>query len=877
MGLGIGKKLKKFISNPLDPEQAIFGKKWSKYIHVALGQFGLLAYEALLPKVPKPPNSIEARGKAYNPDLRQNQAALGEPKARAYGLNIIYPEYCSAPYREFRANNMVLAVYMMCSVGYGEVKQVNIGGTAANNYPGVQFEVLPPGVDMSLVRGNVSTCGEVDQLEMYGQTDSTDPDDVVTVAAYSDDGDGTIVFTTNTVTVPIEGTFDDFLPGDRIGIYDASDNDGSWTILSIGNDGKTLTVDIVADEPFVPDFQESAGFILHRRYVGNFWACRPGERVQTGAIDLDFRALASSGGDPSQTVGFELQHREGDDAGNILSDWTTTKTFTLTGRTARPNRFTVEWDVGSSMRPQFRLLRTTEEITGSGNFSACEWVGLKGYVIPLSVDAPFSDAECTRIAMLVAGSGMLSAQSSQSVNLLYQTWLPTYVDGDWTDPVATRSPAWACIDWLTNESDGLITYDQIDIPAFVALDEQCTVNGDTFDFVFDRTVGWWEGAQTILRVCRAAPLWDDAIGKFTVYRDEVKAPVGIFTDVNAIFGDDSINIPNINTNTGVQISYIDPLTGVERDGPIVGSGTDPRKARFPGATTWANAFREAQYEYRDILYRNHSCSMQCEMDALLLRYGDRVLVASSPKRWGQSGTVQAVSGLTLTVEPAPFWKPATDHFVYMQGPDGVPTAALPVTRGASDAELVLDGAPGVALRTGTGYRTIFGFGYAGNEPRVMIVQGRPSESQFGCQVALENDDPYVHADPGPPPTDPYSLTGTIPDLSITGLAGEQDIQGVILDETGDPVEDEDGNPLEDESSPFGVFIVATWDSNPDAAYYQVKWRFVGDLAWTLAYVGIAVTARFGIPSNGTVEVQVQAFGSSYIGAPATINVVVDAY
>ncbi len=837
--------------------------------------------------IPKPPHSISDKGKQYDADARINEAALGDVKTVIYGRVRDWPRYCSMPYTEFQAHDQVLNAYLYLSLGYVNVLDIKIGDTPASNFPGFESELCLPGDDMTLILPNVYTCPEVSQVELLGgllaPADVTDGDGRTTTSVRTED---TITFDAGTSTVTfVEPILDQFSVNDVVGfrLDGTDDNEGvDFTLVSISDD---WTSAVLSPAPTSVSTGGGTTFV-RQRWAGPYPACPPGSTVETIALDFIIATLRKTDNEPdnSFSVTFKVQYRPIDDAGNYtgLGTWTETE-ITYTDSVAKVRRYTTELTLSGAMRPEVRVWRVTyESSSGTEPYpNPSQWVGLKGYIIPLDSDAPASDAESTRLAIRIRSSGLLSAQSQRTVNVLEERLLPLWDGAAFTDPQVTRNPVWAEIDWLDSQSNEAITDADQDMTEKAALADFADTNGDTFDGVFDRQVGLWEGAKTLLRVTRAKPIKDPLTGLYTVYRDEPADPVQLFCDgINSRCGTDTISLPDADTVTGVLVKFTDPLLWQQREGPLVGTDVDVREVEFMGCTTWEKAWQEAQYEYRDLYYRNHHVSLETEMEGLLPRHGKRVLVASSAKGWGHSGEVIEQAGLTIRVWPAPIWTPGMDHYVWLQESDGTPVGPINVTQGTDESYLVLETSLGITFRTGKSWKTLYAFGHDGDTgtdpdaPRVALVMERKPNGFRQATLDLLFDNAFVHEDPGPAPPDPYVLSGSIPDLTITGLTAEPIYTGVILEEDGTPLLEETGDPFLEESGTAGFSIFIDWDDVAGSTYYTLRWKKVGDPGWHVGYTGIASEATIGVPSTGDYNIHVKAYSGSYVGSESTILVTV---
>lgn len=882
--MGLGSSIKKGLKS--------IGKALGSVVGAVFGAVSSLLNSLI--DIPKPPKNIET-GRQYDVDARVNSSQLGDVKTVIYGRARDWPSYASVPYTEFEGHDQIFSAYLFITVGYADILDIKIGDTAANRFPGFEFELLAPGDDLTLVLPNVYSCPEVSNgVELLGGAlDRTDTDGIVTVK-FSESGETTIIagpgpfqgsFTSDT-----DGAFADFVVADRIYVYEAGDNDGEYVITSIGSDFKNITV---FPSPAENATQNTIVFFVRQRWAGPYPACPPGSVVDQIAVDLVFSSLRDNEADENaRSVEMVVEYRPIDDVGNVIDPTWQLATdgevvdvsVTHTDNVNRPRRYTDVFTLSEPMRCEVRVWRKTYEQNDSEDpSSAAQWVNLKGYIVAKIADTPNSDPECTRLAIRIRSSGQLSVQSQRAVNVLVQRLLPIYNGSVWSAPQATRNAVWAHMDWLTSQSNGAITYDDNDLEAVLELATFADDNDDTFDGVFDRQVGLWEGSQTLLRVVRAKPIFDPLLRLFSVYRDEPSDPVTLFCDsFNCRVGTDSIALPDNDTVTGIQVRFTDPVLWAQREGPMVGVDDDPRIVEFMGCTTWAKAWIEAQYEYRDLYYRNHSCEMRTEMEGLLPRHGKRVLVASSIKGWGQAGEVRDVEDLTIRVWPAPIWQSGVQHYVYLQDDQGAPVGPINVEQGIEPQYLVLEALPSPfsSFRIGAGWRTLFAFGHDGDEgdlpanaPRVAIVQKRSPDGFREARLDLLFDNPFVHEDPGPAPPDPYSLDGTMPDLIVENLTASVIYADAILDEDGNPILDENGEAiLEEGGIAFGAVVFADWDDVAGATYYQLRWKYVGDPGWHVGYTGIASEATFGVTQNGTVQVRVKAISTTFVGPESTTTV-----
>jgi hypothetical protein len=218
-----------------------------------------------------------------------------------------------------------------------------------------------------------------------------------------------------------------------------------------------------------------------------------------------------------------------------------------------------------------------------------------------------------------------------------------------------------------------------------------------------------------------------------------------------------------------------------------------------------------------------------------------------------------------------------DHFVYLQDEDGTPVGPINVTQGLNENYLVLESDPGITLRTGQTWKTLFAFGHNGDSgsnpdaPRIAIVQQRSANSLRTASLDLLFDHPYVHEDPGTAPTDPYATNSEIPDLSLTGLTASAVYgDGILLDESGEPLLDESGEYLLDETGSTGVVIHVEWDAVSGATSYQLRWKLVSVAGWHYAStIGTSIDFAATV-APGTYNIHVKALSTTYVGPESVV-------
>lgn len=618
-----------------------------------------------------------------------------------------------------------------------------------------------------------------------------------------------------------------------------SNNGSNFTILDISGDGYQFVL-----TPAPANATGITTVILLRRYHGPFDVCPPGDRVDRVAFDLAWPAGIGSinprnGRISNLTMRFDLQWRPVDDGGVPLADWTSFDPLVVTANSRKAYRRSYAYTLPSPQRVQLRLALVSKDNTSENILDSVTWTGARGYVVAKVGEDPRIDVDCTTLNVSIRASGQLAQGDDRKVNGRFQRWLQTYdpATGTWSDEEPTSLVAWAALDKLRGPytmRGRAVPDSEIDLDAFAAL----AGTGAEFHGSIETIANLRDNLNDILRLARGVLRYDWTGGKIGVYRDAPVPAVQLFCDLNSRVTGYKARRRTSNEATGVQVTYQQADAAEER---TVGIGdTDGKPVKIDlrnGCTSRDVAWREANYEWNLLRFRNKTATIEAELEPIALRYGDRLLIQSTRRGWGQAAEIVSRSSLTLQVWPPLRWE-GSGHYVILRAPDGQPGAAIPCTRGAADHELVLASAPDVDI-TGddTGeQRTLLAFGQPGNAPRIAIVNGvdwRTGDNgghQASIPVTIEDD--RVHADPGATPADPNAVVTTPPNLTVTGLSL---------------------------SSASGI-VTASYSAVATAVLYEVDWQYAGDFNWTNARRGTMSSASFPIPSAGVVNVRVRVFG-----------------
>lgn len=356
----------------------------------------------------------------------------------------------------------------------------------------------------------------------------------------------------------------------------------------------------------------------------------------------------------------------------------------------------------------------------------------------------------TTIAVRAKASEGLSSDALSKIRVKATRKLPVFVGGPgtplWTEPVATRSIAWAAADACRNAGYSIgMADDAIDLSALLDLDAIWTARGDYCDGVFDTKSTFWAALKSILKTGRAQPHMVG--GQITFTRDRAQvAARAVFGPRNIVRNSFSIEYLHYDPDTpdDVEMEYYSGDTWewetitCALDGS---SGDTPATVRRWGITGALQAQREGLYEAACNRYRRVFVTFQTEMDARIVLRGQLVSVSHPLPSWGVSGEILGVTGQKLTLsEPVVFG--TGDHYLSFRHRDGSQDGPYLVTAGADESQVTMaDAVPVHVTSDINAGRTMFQFGEGANfERRCLVISARPRPGgKVELLCVVEND------------------------------------------------------------------------------------------------------------------------------------------
>jgi hypothetical protein len=460
----------------------------------------------------------------------------------------------------------------------------------------------------------------------------------------------------------------------------------------------------------------------------------------------------------SRTIWVEGEARLIDDLGNPIGAWQTLFIQFRTFATRQPKRFSIKTAVLPG-RYEARVRRVTAEPNENQGADRIVWGGLRAY---LEGDNAFDNVSIVAIRIR---ANELTQGSARKFAVLSTRVLPIWDGSAWVEQ-ATRNPFWAFADAATSTTYGARRpLSKLDLQAIIAQAVAAESRDDSFDYEFRSSVPAPEAFDTILKVARSRHRW--AGDTLSVVRDELRpVPQCLLTDREIVRGTLALGFAFNAEDTAdcVIVEYLDQdlWAPAEVQYPLnSGSFTaqSPATVRLDGIVKRAQASREAAFLWRQSQLRRITASLETEWDGRMLGFGSVIRVQSElPQTWGHAGVVIERSGLILTLNPAPNWEAATQHYIEIRTKRGKRFGPVKAARGGSDELALLDGddlatveaAQGMTLadalaRVHDAEAAGFALGTAAHQARTcLVLSGRPQGDRVALSLVVDSDE--VHDD-----------------------------------------------------------------------------------------------------------------------------------
>ena len=641
----------------------------------------------------------------YNLSGQKNQVKLNEPIECAYGKNRLWPTYAALPYNIYQDNEQFQ--FSLYCLGHGSfsIEEMRFEATPLQEFDDVEFEIVEPGGRLTLFADNVFTSSTVAGVELFGPNEKEFTGWIGNYPAnppYS-----------RTTRIEV----DVVLPQ---GLYYANDGGG----LS------NLTAQATFQFRQIDDLGRAVGdwkpLVFTKKKVQKTTPWNepppPGATI-VGGNNFSFKGRYF--GPVTYTIEEDVP------------------VFEKTLATVTPQRYTLGADVPEG-RYEVRAQRTNDKNTSHRAGNLIRWDALRSFFPSVR-----EYGQVTLVAVKARASNSLNNNAAQRFNVIATRKLPTYVNGAWTAPVATRSPLWAFCDIFRSRYGGRLPDNFLDLEYIEELAEDTATRSVYFDWIFDQRTTVWEAARSVARVARCVPMLDGS--RITLVHDKPQTGVSfLFNKYNILAGSLtwSVKLVNVEEEDGYEIEYVDQNTWKpETVLCLVGgdAGINPKLVKLPGCADRTRAYREGLFMRASDVYVREAIEFKTGMEGLLARYGDVIMVQHDVPSWGQGGLVKSIQGNRLTLSDPVEFLPGAEHRILLRKKDGSAFGPVACSPGTSVFEVLVNSAMPDFYFDDTHERPGFLFGRANFEAKkCRIVDMRP-ESDDVVRIKAVSYDERVYA------------------------------------------------------------------------------------------------------------------------------------
>jgi hypothetical protein len=665
------------------------------------------------PKAQSTPNPSQVYGIAPP----KNAARLGQPIPVIYGSVVALPDFAAQPYTFFSNNEQYLHALLCVTLGEADVAEMLFAQTSGAPLPAdvVKYWVFTPGDHQSTfgviqgqtgVRENVVTSPAVGTQELV----APNAGGTLTPSTWYWKASNFAQTTTAPPTPPYIYVMNAHTPADKLAMLPAAPTLGTTAQAVTGFASSTYTTCTYTATAYTPSQTTAPSDLVPppaysqagaNKPVGPFQACKAGQVGSLLEVDIVFAAglytiNTADGSLKATSVAVLLEWQPIDATGAPTPPgvaWSNA-TFTFTAADNTPQRYTVQQAVPSG-RYQVRATRTTNSDLKANTSDHVTWAGLK-----FQLDAPpagtVTYGNVTLIACQIKASNGVAEDAASSLRFRVTRRLAPLGSGA-TAP--TANPADAFVDIVTAPYGAArpLTAAELDLATLTtARSTWAGLNG--FNAVFDQMSTVWEALQMSVQAVHAAPL---PVGSRMSLIFDAAQPVRsqLFTDANMVAGSLTVTeaFDTVGTPAGVRVTYRDAVTFSQMSVVQPVDAPDYMSVDLFGCTDATVAAKHATLLQNKRARQRTTIAFDTELEGLACLPGDRVGVAAGMVKWAQSARVQSVAGLALTLDHALDWTAVGTYAVQLRDAQGTPHQVVGVTRGASDAVLMLPGAPPIAI------------------------------------------------------------------------------------------------------------------------------------------------------------------------------------
>ncbi len=396
---------------------------------------------------------------------------------------------------------------------------------------------------------------------------------------------------------------------------------------------------------------------------------------------------------------------------------------------------------------------------------------------------------------------------------------------------------------------------RLDLAALDAWIAWCDAQGLSCNMVLDQAVSVATVLDRLARCGRGSKTW--ATGKLGAVWDAGGLPVtAMFSPVNIRRGSFSISYPSEPLADELEVSYINPDNGWQRDSVRVpANATNVRRTasiELLGCASTALAGREANLLYAQNLYRFRTISWEADMEGFTCRKGDVVSLSHDITSWGQGGRFVSVTSATrvmldqaITLKPGGCWLAVCRP----SGEISYHRVQVGASEAQSDDVTLLDPLPTTPTADGSAAIDWRYLADAKATPgwRVKVTEVVPLQGLEGVRIIAQDD-----------PAEYYAAEfGSYSHVAAPAASPQVVLSGLQVSEE-----------LIQAGAGYAVQLHLTWSAQGDVAATRVRFK-IGTGAWQEG--GFAAGARHTIliPETGTVALEVTAFNGMGQSSPAS--------
>lgn len=677
---------------------------------------GSMLISAILPAPSMSSTSDTTAGNpAYLVGTQNNAARLRQPMPVLYGRRRFYPDLAAMPYAEINNNFAYLNQLFCLTQGRMQIEQICIEKTPIANYEEVEYQVVEPYADVTLFPDNAYSAPEVQDIELEGATENT--------------SGATIIWYEKKPT-PIYETID-----------------GKLTVV-----GANVT------------YKPIYGDVKYKTYIATPQNC------ETTKISLDFSMpsglaqIKDDGGVGSATIDFCVEVRKIDASNSPIGDWVKlnqteysdgvqtgggflSRTSIVkscerfTGATLDAQLRTVSYAVPMG-RYEVRVARYNTDSDSTRVSDALHWIGLRSYMPSVK-----NYGNCTMLAVRIKATNNLNSNIARRLNVLGTRILPVYDGAAWSEQ-PTRNPAWALSDVLRNVDYGRnITDKKINLSELVRLAGVWQSRGDYCDGLFIDETTVFEALNKVAEVGRTKPIYYAGVIDFVRNEPKLLTQSYMFTPNNMLKDTFSVQYvyPKASDADYITVEYTDATSWeTKRVDCYIDEGQRNRALtiQMPFITSRQQAWREGIHRVAMNRVQREFPNFSTEMEGVLPKYGDKLLLSHDVPEWSQSGYLVGVNGSIIETSEYLDWVDGANHVMLIRGRDGRVQGSYVVSK-VDDTHARIDGTP--YLSSGDGDEpTHYVFGTVENVGLPAIMLSATPDQDQRVAITCVNYSDYPH-------------------------------------------------------------------------------------------------------------------------------------